>query len=141
MTPPDWTRRYIGLPYRPLGRDLAGCDCWGLVTLVYARELNIVLPDHCADYRDPEARAEVARLIETGRQAPEWRPLPESHPAQDFDVALFRVGRLVSHVGLVCGGGGFVLHIAAGDCAKIESLKRGSLSLRLKGLYRHISRT
>lgn len=140
MTYPDWTLRYIGLPYRPLGRDLSGCDCWGLVTLVYARELDITLPDHSADYQDPEARAEVARLIETGRQEPVWRQLPPTCKAQPYDVALFRVGRLVSHVGLVCGDGGQVLHIAADDCAKIESFKRGPLGLRLKGIYRHVSR-
>ena len=34
-----WTQKYVGIPYRDLGRDMTGCDCWGLLRLVYGQEL------------------------------------------------------------------------------------------------------
>lgn len=36
---------YIGVPYKDKGRDLKGCDCFGLVKLYYKNELGIIIPD------------------------------------------------------------------------------------------------
>ena len=36
---------YIGVPYKDKGRDLKGCDCFGLVKLYYKNELSINIPE------------------------------------------------------------------------------------------------
>lgn len=38
-------RSYVGIPYKHLGRDRKGIDCYGLVVLIYSEKLDIVLPD------------------------------------------------------------------------------------------------
>ncbi|WP_418186723.1 NlpC/P60 family protein [Aliarcobacter lanthieri] len=36
---------FIGIPYQDGGRDLQGCDCYGLVKLYYKEMLNIDIPE------------------------------------------------------------------------------------------------
>ena len=36
--------KYIGIPYKHLGRSWEGVDCIGLLYLVYRHEFNVVLP-------------------------------------------------------------------------------------------------
>lgn len=43
-------RSYIGIPYKQLGRDRKGIDCFGLVVLIYKEKLGIELPDPDVDY-------------------------------------------------------------------------------------------
>jgi len=41
------TTSYLSTPYVKGGRGLTdGCDCWGLVKMIYAREYGIVLPEY-----------------------------------------------------------------------------------------------
>lgn len=37
--------KYIDIPYKNLGRDFEGVDCWGLICLIFKHEKNIILPD------------------------------------------------------------------------------------------------
>lgn len=37
--------KYLQIPYKIFSSDLNGCDCWGLVQLIYKNEHNINLPD------------------------------------------------------------------------------------------------
>lgn len=45
--------KYVGIPYRPRGRDVDGMDCWGLVWHVYVHLYNIELPhiEYTEDYK------------------------------------------------------------------------------------------
>lgn len=129
-----WTEKFIGLPYREFGRDCAGCDCWGLAKVIYQEELGISLPDYLG-YSSIEELGELAAVIAGAVVSPLW--VPVSGKAIAFDIAVFRRGRLDTHVGIVVRHG-LMIHIARDDCAKIETYRTGAWSHRLTGHYRHV---
>lgn len=129
-----WTERFIGLPYAEFGRDRAGCDCWGLACVIYREELGITLPDYLG-YASTEEHAELAAIIAGATASPLW--IPVTGTAIAFDIAVFRRGRLDTHVGIVVHHG-LMIHIAHDDCAKIESYKGGTWGHRHAGTYRHV---
>lgn len=130
----NWTDRFIGLPHRDLGRDRDACDCWGLACIVYREELAISLPDYLG-YASTEERGEIAALVAGAVVSPLW--VPVSGPAVAFDVALFRRGRLTSHVGIVITHG-LMLHVAEATSSRIEDYRTGYWAPRLVGHYRHV---
>lgn len=129
----NWTDTYVGLPYQEHGRTRDGADCWGLACVVYSEQLGITLPDYLG-YSSVEERAEIAALVKGATASPLWEPA--TNPAV-FDIALFRRGRLTSHVGIVIRPG-LMLHMAEADCALIEDYTRGHWASRLVGHYRHV---
>lgn len=127
----------VGLPYAELGRSRAGVDCWGLVRLGFAELAGIELPSYVDGYVSTGERAEIATLIGAAQGAPEWAPvLPDA--LQPFDVAVFRRGRLDSHLGLVVDPNlSRMLHAAAGHGSRAESFATGYWMPRLVGFWRH----
>ncbi|WP_440411161.1 NlpC/P60 family protein [Neorhizobium petrolearium] len=131
----SWTDNYIGLPYTEFGRTREnGCDCWGLAKVIYQEELGISLPDYLG-YSSIEELAELAAVIAGAVISPLW--VPVTGKAVAFDIAVFRRGRLDTHVGIVVRPG-LMIHIARDDCAKIERYHVGAWSHRFTGAYRHV---
>jgi probable lipoprotein NlpC len=129
-----WSNEYVGLPYLETGRTRVGCDCWGLAVIVYAEQLKITLPPYAVGNTTPEERAEIDALIANAAATQTWQAI---NVPRVFDLAVFRRGALDTHLGIVIGSG-LMLHMALGDCAKIESFKAGPWKHRLKGIYRHV---
>jgi cell wall-associated NlpC family hydrolase len=128
-----WSTRYLGTPYLDHGRTLAGCDCWGLVKLVYEMDLSIELPSYAGGYVSTDERAEISSLISENKQIGPWQLVTEPAP---YDVAVFRRGLHESHVGIIAIPGR-MLHIPY-DHAKIEDYRTGRWGQRLTGFYRHV---
>ena len=129
-----WSDRFVGLPYLDLGRERDGCDCWGLACIIYREELSISLPDYLG-YANTDERAEIAALVSGATTSPLW--VPVNGQAMAFDVALFRRGRLTSHVGIVVSHG-LMIHMAEAEMARIEHYNTGHWAPRLVGHYRHV---
>lgn len=129
-----WTERFIGMPYLDLGRDRAGADCWGLACIIYREELDISLPDYLG-YASTDERGEIAALVDGATASPLW--VPVSGQAMTFDVALFRRGRMTSHVGIVVSQG-LMIHMAEAELSRIEHYNSGHWAPRLVGHYRHV---
>lgn len=132
-----WSADYVGIPQRDHGRTRAGCDCWGVVRLIYAERLGIHLPSYAEGYASTEERAEIEALIIGAAAAGPWKPIP-SRAAHEFDLALFRRGRFDSHIGIVVAPGR-MLHMMGGDAAKIEAFASPAWERRLRGIWRHES--
>lgn len=133
-----WTNEFIAIPYREFGRDRAGCDCWGLVVVVYAQQLGITLPGYTEAYTSVEEHAELSDHIGGVTSNGTWNRV-EGQP-QAYDVAVFRRGRYETHVGIVVNPG-LMLHIAADDQSKLEHYLTGRWGYRLNGIYRHFELT
>ncbi|MBT9370268.1 NlpC/P60 family protein [Rhizobium sp. CSW-27] len=136
MSAAHWASAYVGIPYAEFGHDEQGCNCWGLVVLVYGAAFGIRLPTYHGCYASIEERREIAGLLDNERGSPSWRRVTEARPG---DVAVFRRGALETHVGLVIDPGR-MLHVTADDQSKIESYTTGAWKHRLTGIYRHTDR-
>lgn len=100
MIESKWSVKYLGIPYLQGGRTTEGCDCWGLVVIVYDEELGIALPKF--DDRDLRFESNFGR-VET--------------PAE-FDVVLLaRAHRL--HTGIILNASGDIFHTTENSQAVI----------------------
>ena len=133
----NWSDRFVGTPYLDFGRDRSGCDCWGLACLIYRDVLGITLPDYLGDYASTDEQGEIAALIAGASVSPLW--VPVSGQAEPYDIAVFRRGRLSSHLGVVIRSG-LMIHMEGEDCAKLADYRSGRWSHRFNGHFRHVSR-
>lgn len=129
-----WSASYVGIPHAEFGHSEAGANCWGLAVLVYARELGIELPTYQGRYTSLAEHREIAALVAGEQADPVWSQVSVARP---FDLALFRQGRYATHVGIVVRDN-LLLHVQAGDAAKIQAFHVPPLKDRLTGLYRHV---
>lgn len=119
---------YIGIPFLAGGRDRAGCDCWGLLRLIYQERMGLLLPAYTG-YDDPLS-AQAAALIQEGRT--DWQVVESPEP---MDAVLFKVAGRPNHIGLVVAPGQMI-HSAAGKDSCIESYNRPLWRSRIEGFYR-----
>lgn len=129
--PDGWSIPYVGIHFVDGGRDASGCDCWGLVHLVYREVLGIDLPT----YGEISAH-DVARVTERIREDSAGAPwLPVLVAAQPFDVLVMRGKPL--HVGLMVDAA-HVLHVEAATSAVIVPVSRSpQVRWRRIASYRH----
>jgi len=128
----------VGIPWLDKGRDREGCDCWGLARLVYREMLGVELPSYDGDYVSAGEQAEIDAAIVAARSLGNWHLVKT---ARSYDLALFRHGRHVSHIGIVVLASGLILHMMGEDSSKIESVSAPQHWRRLVGFYRYASRT
>jgi cell wall-associated NlpC family hydrolase len=126
--------RYVGIPFLDKGRTFEGCDCWGLLRLVYWHERGVQLPSFCERYQTDADRAAVAALI-----ADELTPWQELQPGreQPFDGVLMQDRGSAHHIGMVADRSGRLLHVEHGRSSVIVSYRNGLISHRVLGFYRH----
>lgn len=127
----DWPNEYIGIPYIDHGRTRLGCDCWGLVRLIYRERLAIELPSLATDYVSAEEAAEVSALVH--KEQTSWKSVNAPAP---FDVIVLRLAGLERHVGVVIKPG-IMLHVMRGIDAAIENYTNPLWHRRAAGFYRH----
>jgi len=112
----SWTDAYIGIPFVPDGRDRAGCDCYGLICLVYREQFGIELPSYAGIFQDQsyESLRRVARFIAAHKNT--WQQVKSPKP---FDMIVLRSGRYLWHVGLSIDRRS-MLHIQEGIDSVVE---------------------
>ena len=133
----SWSNRFVGIPYVDFGRSRAGCDCWGLACIIYQEELGITLPNYLGDYASVDEHGEICALIAGAATSPLWVPVDGA--ALAFDIAVFRRGRLSTHLGIVIRHG-IMIHMVADDQAKVQGYMDGRYKHRFAGHFRHHSR-
>ena len=107
---------FVGIPWLERGRDRDGCDCWGLLAMVYREQLGVALPSYRDDYQTLADADSVVSLIE-GHMGP-WREV-EAGQERAGDALLMTIAGRPRHVGVIATPG-LVLHIERGAGALIE---------------------
>jgi probable lipoprotein NlpC len=132
----DWTP-YINLPFKDLGRDFSGVDCYGLVALVYEFEKNVIIPDYTEllynkDRHDIKEKKE--HILET--LGVYWLKVKDK--LKPFDVLVFNKScnsKIASHVGLCIGKGKFI-HVLEDSPSRIERLDNPLWKTKFYGALR-----
>jgi len=128
MSTRQW-ESYVGIPFKDFGRDMKGCDCWGLVRLVLKRECNIDVPS----YGEISAR-DLARVTDTIGEQSSTDPWSMVEQPRPFDVALMR-GRPL-HVGIMVSDKQ-LLHVEEKICTVLLPITHPSIDRRIIGFRRH----
>jgi cell wall-associated NlpC family hydrolase len=135
---PAWVARYVGLPFKSLGRERDGVDCWGLVHLVYREQLGREVPSYSADYADAFDLEEVAALVR-GEMISRWREVPRG-AERIGDVILLRLRGQPSHTGIVVdteAAGRWFLHARERVHSCLERYDTMRWEKRVLGFYRY----
>ena len=120
--------KFVGIPYKHLGRSFDGCDCYGLVILVYKEIFGKVLNDSITYDKSIEAYKETVNLV---------KPLldvVEVDTPSVGDLGLFRYRGFPTHIGIYVGNNK-VLHSLRKMDSGIQSLDHPLLRGRLEGWY------
>jgi len=143
--PPSWAAGYVGIPFVDLGRDRAGCDCWGLVRLVLAEQAGIALPSLATCYRSEANAAGVGDVVEAERCSGAWHRMGIGDE-QPFDVVEMSGASRVPgsgwvfgpmHVGIVVTSG-WLLHVERGTAAVLARYREDqAIRRRLLGFWRY----
>lgn len=122
--------KYIGLPYQENGRTEQGVDCWGLARLIYARELDIELPDY-SDLYTGSWDEQVTKLINYHKDS--WHQVDKPVVG---DLCLFNIYGEPAHIGVYCGENKFI-HSRDGKDTVVESLNSVAWKKRFQGYFRY----
>jgi hypothetical protein len=133
-----WPSSYFTIPFKPHGRTRQGCDCWGLVRLVYGQQRAMVLPDF-AEVSPDDATAVPAAI---DGERPHWTPVA-FEDRREFDVVVMRArlvrdGKAMSpdmHIGVVTPDLK-ILHTEWPHGVSCVAADHPSLAGRIAGVYR-----
>jgi probable lipoprotein NlpC len=131
-----WANKYIGIPFKPNGRDRNGLDCWGLVCLVHKEELGLELFPYNDIFltNSHENLKHVAKVIQEGKEK-----LKEIKKPEPFDIIVLRAGTYIWHVGIVIDKKR-MLHVMDGIESVVEEYTGLFWRDRIDGFRRHIDR-
>jgi cell wall-associated NlpC family hydrolase len=133
-----WSAQYVGIPAKLLHSSRDGCDCYGLLRLVYREVFDIQLPEH---------RAHIAKALRGGEIPAEGEIQKITEPTddpQDGDVlhmwAVKNGRRMANHVGIVVQNPHKILHLQEGSDSCIMDIRRPKNAWRPIQYYRRPNR-
>ena len=124
MTEQQFISYWVGKPYLVRGNDEAGIDCWSLVVRYYADVLGIQLEDGY--------EADIAGGFEHEVQSGSWIKCDKKEAGVVF-MAFDHSGE-PRHVGIVVGGGDFILHSRH---TRVQCDRIGLMRTHRLEFYRH----
>ena len=134
MSPEEFARLAIEVPFVEKGRSTLGWDCWGMVHLFHRHVLGVEIPSYLTDYINAgssiKGRRQLATLI--GKHLSGWDRV--EHPAVG-DVVLLNINGRPIHVGIAIDADR-MLHTEAKCNTLIERLASPMWSRRIEGFYR-----
>jgi len=109
--------KYIGLPYKNLGRDFSGVDCYGLFWLIYKEKRGILLPDFTELLYDKKWYKTENHIVDNIDEL--WTKVSMY---KKYDAILFfNSGNVANHIGTYIDDDKFI-HITENSTSMISRL-------------------
>lgn len=130
---PSWAADYVGIPYVKHGRTREGCDCWGLLCLIWREQLGGALPEYEGVdwYRGQQPAVIGTDALAYAAKFDEVPPGEE----QLGDAILMRMRGHPFHVGLVLTPG-LMVHTHEEADSVIERYRVMTWEKRISAFYR-----
>lgn len=125
MTEEAFISHWVGRPYRVRGNDESGIDCWALVVRYYLDVLGVELDNSYSD--------DIAGGFQHEIQSGAWEPCDKKDAGVVF-MAFDHSGE-PRHVGIVVGGGEFILHSRK---TRVQCDRMGVMRTHRLEFYRHV---
>lgn len=122
---------YVGIPFKTLGRDRSGIDCWGLIKLYYFEYLGIDLPGY--EECTKSGRKAISQKVNISRFEDPWT---ETKSPQDGDVVVCRIEGQPFHVGLYFHHNKMLHAIPKSGVVEVD-LEEVEWNNRVLAYYRH----
>jgi hypothetical protein len=110
-----WADIYVGLPFKRMGRDRAGLDCFGLIRLVLHELAGVLLPSYSED--DPDGWSIESHAV-AHRHVTDPKPLDVAILFTDVRAGLTWKSAPV-HIGVFIDAKN-ILHIEEGFCSRVQ---------------------
>ena len=123
---------YLTIPYKDRGRTEDGVDCWGLVRLIYAKELNIELESYVDEYSSSENVKAASKTVKDHTKD----FIEVDKPYKRFDIVVFRLSGQPVHVGMLLNDNDFI-HSFKGKNVTVEKLSSLRWTNRVVGVFRY----
>jgi cell wall-associated NlpC family hydrolase len=136
MSIPNWTKEYVGIPFKDKGRGHEGVDCWGLCRLIWEDRFGLSLPDYLGTYGKSIDSKDVSRVISyNGPNSGSWNKIEKGKEVIG-DGVLLRIGGFPTHIGLVLSPG-WMIHCINGKDSALERYDTMGWRHKVVGFYRH----
>ena len=133
-----WSNKYLRIPFKDKGRSENGSDCWGLVRIIYQKELNVELPSYL-EYNNTLDVRKIPSLLKVNSES-DWSRV-ELGDEQPYDVVVLNLRNNPMHVGVVVEKG-FMVHCEKGrETYHTEYTKHADWKNRIYGIFRHKKRS
>jgi cell wall-associated NlpC family hydrolase len=125
--------RFIGIPFKNMGRTISGCDCWGLVVLIYKNYLNVELPTYSINQFDVNS---VKEAFNSEKKS--W-VLVDKYKQFDIAELIIKVAKFQFeplHVGIIVDNE-YLLHTETNIGSHLVNLNDFRIKSRIKGFWRY----
>jgi cell wall-associated NlpC family hydrolase len=126
----NWSNEYIGIPFENKGRDREGCDCYGLVLLIYKEQYKIILPT-IDEYKDALDKKDINKYVD------KYQPIIQGtklEKPEEGAIVLLGSESLSDHVGVVLSDN-MMIHTTEELGVVVEELSSTRIRNKIKGYY------
>ena len=131
-----WFDKYMDIPFKDHGRGFDGCDCWGLVRLIYQEEKGINLPSYEGGYACTTERDTLSDIIETEKHGVKWFSEIKEGKLEPFDVVILKSKGKPCHLGIMVDKNQ-ILHTEHGTGPLVTEINRPHVRPRVMEVWRH----
>lgn len=128
----EWAKKYIGIPYRLHSFGMDGCDCYGLVVLIFKQEFGIDLPRYDSSYSSNSSHDDITKIYNA--EVDKWHRVDK--PSIGSVVYLMLAGH-PKHVGVMVSDTHFVHNLKSPQSSMIGSINNHKWKNRIIGFYNY----